>query len=170
MLRSDIETVIIARIGKILTFVGLDGTTKDGTNVDLNDPIADALETQSLTPISRIAIADADTQRVATGNSQWFLRDVELRALYTVLNQFIYYSETFVDNTERIIEVRQGVEKRVDCLEKEIKHRWGDKAAGFYVGQAGTVVQGSPGTGVVVQPWANVNGGQPLVDLSKFIL
>jgi hypothetical protein len=168
MTRADVEKFMVARIGNILAFVQLNGTTVDGTNPDLNDPIADGLETQQIYPANRLAVADTDLAHLLPANVQWFLRTVELRALQTCSNQFIYYSETFVDNTERIIEVREGVQKRIGCLETEIKDRWGDKAAGFWVGPMGQCPPtGQPTTG---RPQPVCPCPPPYVDLSKFNL
>ena len=38
--RANVETVLVARLGPLMTKAGMDGTTADGTNTDLADPIA----------------------------------------------------------------------------------------------------------------------------------
>ena len=41
--RATVEVALIARCGKLLTAVGLDGATVDGTNAALTDPIGEGL-------------------------------------------------------------------------------------------------------------------------------
>jgi hypothetical protein len=177
MTRAEVEHYLTRRTGQAVDFVGLDGHTEDGTNIDYNDPIADALESVGIKPDSRLDVSDADVGRVPLENTQWFLRLLELRMLQTVANQFIYYGERFVDNDERVIEVRQGVENRIKGLSTEITARWGlgvsVMSGGYNVGQPGGCCP--PATGglpaICCQPAANPTPccDKGIADLSRFI-
>jgi len=50
--RANAEVILIRRVGALLTAADLDGTTVDGTNVDLNDPFASALRQLGHTAVS----------------------------------------------------------------------------------------------------------------------
>jgi len=151
MTRAEVEHYLTRRTGQVVTFVGLDGVTEDGNNLDYNDPIADGLETVGFPPLSRINVGDEDIALVPPGSVQWFLRVVELRMLETVANQFVWYGERFVDNDERVVEVRQGVENRLKGLSTEIATQWGLGMSGlkgsFHVGAPGCCPP-APNTGL----------------------
>ncbi len=60
--RANVETVLVARLGPLMTKAAQDGTTVDGTNADLADPIAWALRVAGYTTAD---VTDPTTAEVA---------------------------------------------------------------------------------------------------------
>jgi hypothetical protein len=86
--RAQVETILVARCGALLRRVRLDGTTVDGTNASLADPIAAALRKLG------IAVADPtdpDTVEVEGADDddlEELLDRSELRTLETILGNW----------------------------------------------------------------------------------
>lgn len=57
--RADIEGELIDSLGPRLTYVGLDGSTRNGSNASLNGPIRRAIRAMGYNP-SNFVVADAD--------------------------------------------------------------------------------------------------------------
>jgi|GEM_PF-2298791 len=82
--RANIEAVLVRRCGKLLTAAALDGTTVNGTNADLNDPIGSALRALGYTVASIVAVADSDLSTVGAGHIDQLLDLAELRTLESI--------------------------------------------------------------------------------------
>jgi hypothetical protein len=86
--RANAESVLIRRIGAWLTFVGLDGTTITGANLDLNDPITFALLQSSYSVADITAVSNTDLSAVVSTDYSKIIDIAEFRALETVLQTF----------------------------------------------------------------------------------
>ena len=86
--RADTESILISRIGTIYVAVGLDGTTVDGTNVDLNDPIGYGIRQTGGTVASFVLVTDADVATVAEADYDEYLDISEYRALVNAQGNF----------------------------------------------------------------------------------
>jgi len=64
--RANVESILIKRVGKLMTAADMDGSTVGGTNADLNDPIGRALRRIGYTTASIIAVADVDIAGVSS--------------------------------------------------------------------------------------------------------
>lgn len=68
--RANAESVLIGRVGPFMTKAGLDGSTVDGTNTDLNEPLAFGLQQAGYT-VSDVTLVD-DSDVSAVTNTDWF--------------------------------------------------------------------------------------------------
>ncbi len=82
--RANVENVLIHRAGALMTKASLDGTTVDGTNTDLADPIAWALRVSGYTSAD---ITNPTTAEVAAAEDDIdeVVDYAELRTLENVL-------------------------------------------------------------------------------------
>ena len=85
---AQIEQRLIRRIGSKLAAVGLDGSTVDGTNPDLVDPIAAGLASLGITAASVAVVVDADLVAVEACAVPQLLDVATLRGLETVLGNW----------------------------------------------------------------------------------
>lgn len=81
--RAQAEGILIRRIGRLVAAASLDGTTVDGTNADLADPLATAVRQLGGTVANRATVTDADLASVA--REEALLDMAELRALESAL-------------------------------------------------------------------------------------
>lgn len=81
--RAQVETILIARVGGWLTLSSLDGTTSDGTNAALNDPIGFAIRLLGGTTDNPALVDDADLATVDDADLDKLLDIAEYRVLYS---------------------------------------------------------------------------------------
>lgn len=86
--RAQLETVLITRAGTWLTASGLDGTTNDGTNESLSDPIADALLLLEYSVADISSVANSDLTSVPAASYRQLLDVAELRVLESALENY----------------------------------------------------------------------------------
>jgi hypothetical protein len=79
--RAQLEVVLLRRVGKLYAAVRLDGTTQDGSNVDLTDPLAATLRQLGIALASPLAVVDADLVDFPVAKLDALLDLAELRAL-----------------------------------------------------------------------------------------
>jgi len=114
--RSILETILVRRCGKWLIAAGLDGTTVNGTNPDLNDPIGYAARKLGLTVANPTSVSDGDLAALNLDELDKLLDVAEYRALQTVLENFEavtlevggrheHYSE-FADRLQKLIALK----------------------------------------------------------------
>jgi hypothetical protein len=114
--RSQVESVLISRCGKILAKFGLDGETIDGTNASLNDPIADGVRSLALAVVDISVVSDADLSYVADADVPQLLDVAECRALESALNN--------LDSTdEKVMQGEQDWAKFAARMESTIARR-----------------------------------------------
>jgi hypothetical protein len=83
--RADTESILIARVGGLMTACGLDGTTVDGTNTDLNDPIRYGITQADGSVDDFTLVDDDDIATVATDDYDKMLDLAEYRILQNCL-------------------------------------------------------------------------------------
>jgi len=115
MTRSEIEVILIARLGTIMGFVDMDNTTHDGTNVDLTDPIDWAL-------------------RQTDGDDDCTLDLAELRLVKNILGNLIFVDITEGPRKESLDQLRKGLEAKKANLEGYIEDTYGVGAATLSTG------------------------------------
>ena len=117
MTRANAEFVLIARCCAMLTAAGMDGTTVDGTNADLNDPLVHSLRTCMAVAVGDVTnITDGAIAYVTYCYEQMFL---DFATLYTF--EAIWYHLTTVDisvgpRSEKLDQMAKRVEKIVERL------------------------------------------------------
>lgn len=110
--RPQAEAILVARCGKLLASVGLDGTTVDGTNAALTDPLAEGLRQLAIAPASPAAVTTSDLSGVADADAAELLDVAELRALETVLGNWVDADQVAgQDNRQDLGKLRDSVEK-----------------------------------------------------------
>lgn len=116
--RATVEVALIARCGKLLTAVGLDGATVDGTNAALTDPIGEGLRSLGLAVATLGAVTSADVAQVTDGDGFAQLLDVaELRAFETILASWTEPDQIEGQDT------RQDLGKLRESLEKTLTRK-----------------------------------------------
>lgn len=83
--RASVEAILVHRCRRMLTAAGLDGTTVDGSNADLNDGIGWAIRQLGGTVASIGAVSDSDLAAIAESDTDALLDLAELRALENAL-------------------------------------------------------------------------------------
>lgn len=126
--RANIETILIRRAGKILTAVGLDGTTVSGTNIDLNDPIGFSLRNLGYSVASITNVSDADLAGAGDDEIDQLLDVAELRLLENALQNFDQVTVTVGPRTEDLSDLRDGLEKTITRKREYVSSQYGSGA------------------------------------------
>lgn len=119
--RVNAEIILIERVGQLLTVVGLDGTTEDGTNEALNGPIAYAVRRLGHTVASEVLVADSDIDDVVAADYDAFFDLAELRAKKNVLGNFNLVDIAAGPRRESLGQMAEQLRKDIDALQKQIK-------------------------------------------------
>lgn len=133
--RANVEALLVKRIGPIFEEVSLDGTTVDGTNADLNDPIGWAVAGMDETVDDRTTVDDEDIARVAAADYNQFLDLAELRSLQTALNAYLYVDIKTGPRSESLSQLGERIGKIIDrklaSMEKDYGYGLGAPTAGY---------------------------------------
>jgi hypothetical protein len=86
--RANVEADLIDRTGAFLTVVGKDGTTVDGTNVNLNFPIGYGIQKAGGSVTNVALVTDTDIQSVDTSRQLEMIDIAEYRTLESVAGNF----------------------------------------------------------------------------------
>jgi hypothetical protein len=112
--RAAAEAILVGRCGKILALAGLDGTTVDGTNPDLADPIRSGLASLGLATATVGAVVDADLAAIASETLDQLLDVAEVRALESALGNLDQPDqEASLNNYQYLGRLRDSIEKTV---------------------------------------------------------
>lgn len=125
--RANAEAVLVRRIGRKMTAAGLDGSTANGTNGDLNDPLATALLDMGLTVQDIANVADADL--VAVDNIPELLDRAELRALESVIGNLDAVNISIGPRSESLGQLSDQCEQAVNRLQAKIAAKYGTAAS-----------------------------------------
>ena len=121
MTRAEAESVLIRRCGKMLAAAGLDGTTADGTNADLSDPLGVALRHLGFSPASLTTVATSDLSAVDASNVVEFLDVASLAAMRAALNNWAEPDQTAgQDNRQDLGKLRESLRLTVAAEEKRL--------------------------------------------------
>lgn len=114
--RANVEFLLEAELGPLLTTAGMDGTTVDGTNVDLNAPIAHAVRDLGYTVASAVLVADADVDDVTDAQTDQFLSLVMLHTLEAVLGNLDDVDIRVGPRSEKLSQLAGQVERKINRL------------------------------------------------------
>lgn len=123
--RQDAEVVLIARVGKMLTAADLDGTTKNGGNEDLSDPIAVAVRMCGGSVASLRVVTDDDLAGVATDDIDKFFDVAEARVLENVLGNLDDVDLSVGPRKESFSQLAEQTEKKLTRLQKKLEKEYG---------------------------------------------
>lgn len=121
--REQIEKILVGRVKKRMAFVEMDSTTTNGTNADLNDPIATALIQMGVTPANISAITDSD---LASVTDVIQIADLaELRLLENIVGNLDVVDLAVGPRRESLNQMTENCEKAIARLTKKIQHQYG---------------------------------------------
>jgi hypothetical protein len=123
--RAEVETILIRRCGSLLTAADLDGTTINGTNVDLNDPIGAALRRMEYTVASLTAVTDLDLAPVSADDVDQLLDLAELRTLENIEGNLDDVDITVGPRSESLNQLSVRVRMKIDTKRREIEKAYG---------------------------------------------
>ena len=131
--RANVEYILVARVGALMTKASLDGTTVDGTNADLADPIAWALQTAGYSV--------ADITNPTTAEVALALDDIlevsalaELRTMENILGNLDDVDTSVGPRDEKLSQLAAQVQRRLDNLMASISQSYGHGAAELTTG------------------------------------
>jgi len=125
MTRTQAETVLIARCGKLMTACGIDGATVNGTNASFTDPLAWALRQSGYSPAAFGAVTDTDLAGVQDGDTDKLLDLAEMRALENALGNFDATDISVGPRSESYDQLRAGIEKILTRKQTNIMRLYG---------------------------------------------
>lgn len=116
--RVNAEVVLIARCGPMMTAAGMDGSTVDGSNANLNDPLGWAVQQLGGTVSDVTDVADAD---LATVDSDDVTDVAEYRLLENILTNLTLVDITAGPRSESLGQLAARIEKRLAVLGDRLK-------------------------------------------------
>ena len=122
--RANTEYLLEARTGPLLTAAGM-STDVDGTNVDLNDPIARAVRDLGHTVASAVLVADADVAAVTDAETDEFLDTATLHTLEAVLGNFDDVDIKVGPMSESLSQLAEQVERKIERLLAQLERLYG---------------------------------------------
>ena len=125
MTRTQAETVLIARCGKLMTACGIDGTTVNGTNASLTDPLAWALRQSGYSPAAFGAVTNTDLAGVQDSDIDKLIDLAEMKALENALGNFDATDISVGPRSESYDQIRAGIEKILTRKQASIMRLYG---------------------------------------------
>lgn len=126
MTLADAQKTLIRRCGKFLTAAGLDGTTQNGSNQDLLDPVAEALVFCGVSVADFTTPTSAEVAQVASADLPKFLRVAEYRTLETVLDNWAKPDQVAgTDNEQKLGALRDSLAKTQSIKLKRLQDEFG---------------------------------------------
>lgn len=122
--RVQFETILINRCGKQLTAAGLDGTTVDGANADLNDPLGYAIRQAGGSVADLSSVADADLATFAASDYDKLFDFAEYRTLENISGNLDLVDITEGPHRESLSQLAAQIEKRLTRLGQKIESKY----------------------------------------------
>ena len=141
IVRSDVETYLTDIQGGLLTKVGKDGTTHNGTNASLSTAIASGLRRLGLVPSSHSNPTDGDVGLVDDTHVERFFKACEYAVLRSVWGNWAQVQERVKDGEQYLNQLADRVQKRLSELEIELAKPYG---VGLNRPRIGTQTGGNP--------------------------
>lgn len=91
--RAQLDTIIVRRVGSLLVECNMNGTTTDGTNLDLVEPLRWAMTQAGYSTASIVAVTDTDLVSVPSSALDKLLDLFELRCLESASTKFTNVDE-----------------------------------------------------------------------------
>lgn len=119
---AQVEVKMVGRIGRMLAAVGLDGTTVDGTNPTLAEPIRAALVALGLTTTTSDAATDADLEALSDADLGKFLYLVEYYALESAWGSYVLVDQSLGSESQSLSQLRDAFLARLKWLRDLVGH------------------------------------------------
>ena len=124
---AAIEKTLIRRCGSKMAIVEMDGTTVDGTNQDIVDPVITAMIDMGYTLSDLSEVSDDDLSSVVPDSKYNELVDrAELRLLQNIAGNQVGVDITVGPRKESLSQLSQYLEKQIDRVSERNKKLYGD--------------------------------------------
>lgn len=123
--REQLDTIIIRRIGAMLAQCNMDGTTSDGTNADLVDPLRWALKQSGYSTLSILNVTDTDLEDVPTTSLDLVLDLFELRCLESASTKLTEVDEVAGPREKKFSQLGRRLKDLIDDKTKLIESEHG---------------------------------------------
>lgn len=123
--RLKYEVILIRRTGKLLVAADLDGTTVDGSNADLNDPLGVAIREVGGSVGDISSVDDDDLATVDSSDVDWFIDTAELRVLESIEGNLDDVDMTAGSQSRRFSQLATQVAKRIDRKKEQLEDKYG---------------------------------------------
>lgn len=150
------ELLIGRRLGLLLFRVGLDGTTMNGTNPDLNGPLRESLRRAGFAVIDPLVVAEADVAGLGGVQMEQVLEVAHLRVLWLVRDHWGRARDRAIDEAKNdTIMPNMNLPLRVVALNADYSALVGDidrmtrRINSLYGDDLGTISGGSVSLGFV---------------------
>lgn len=119
--RAEAEGILIQRCGKMLAAAGLDGTTVDGTNASLTDPLGVALRHLGFSPAGLVTVTTSDLSGISASNVVEFFDVANLAAMRNALNNWTEPDQVAgQDNRQDLGKLRTDLRATVEVEEARL--------------------------------------------------
>ena len=125
MTRAQCETVIISRVGGWMRAVGMDGFTRDGSNVDLADPIGQMMRSIGYSMTDPINPSDADFTAIPSTSYEQALSVATLFTMRSILGRFSDVDEWAGTDKQSWDDFGKRVQSAIDDYQEDLKNRYG---------------------------------------------
>lgn len=139
--RTQAETVLLARCGPMMGRAGMDDSTTDSTNADLNDPLGWAIMQLGGSVTDVTSVADADLATVGSDEEDYILDVAEYRLLENILTNLTLTDLTVGPRSEKLEQLGDRIQKRLASLARRL---------GGYIGAGAAMIE----TGIVRRDFA----------------
>ena len=123
--RANTEFLTIPKVGPLMVAAGMDGTTVDGTNADLNGPIGRAVRDLGYTVASAVLVADADVAQVTDAQTDQFLDLVTLHTLEAILGNLDDVDIRVGPLSEKLSDLAKQIERKIERLHSMLEDLYG---------------------------------------------
>lgn len=123
--RAQAEKILVHRRGTVLARVGLNGTTIDGTNADLADPIAYATRQLGLGVADPTNPQDADLAAIQPTDTDQFLEVAEWRVLASCLGNWGKVTQQAGTDKQQYTDLLTELRQQLSQKGEELKQQYG---------------------------------------------
>ena len=131
--RANVEVNLIRRLGNLMTKAEMDGSTADGTNTDLADPIGWALR-QAGYPTADITDPTTAEVAAAVGDIDQVMDLSEMRTLESILGGLDDVDITLGPRDEKLSQLAEQAEKKLVAIQDKIQKLYSFSAAALTTG------------------------------------
>lgn len=122
--RANVETILIRRLGKLLTEAEMDGDTNNGTNLDLNDPIGWAVRQCGGTVANVTNVAASDVATIGAADYDKLFDLAEYRALQNISGNLASVDIRVGSRQESFNQLAERVEARIARKKAQLQQEY----------------------------------------------
>lgn len=123
--RANTEALLVQRVGPAMVKADMDGTTVDGTNASLNDPIGKAIRYLGYAVTNPVLVSDADVAQVTDDQLDQYL---DLATYYTLNNVLGNLDDVDIrtsPRSEMYSQMVEWLERKVERMSKQLEAEYG---------------------------------------------